>query len=771
MRTKLAISGVLTIVLSVCYCSGTLAEEVDVVFGKEGPKAIQQGEAQWALKEGLRVRSAIFRKEGGSTYKADLKSPKRSFYPGRHLHRLRHKWGEVACTYVPREEGLGMTIVVYNNSSNVLHRIKIGLPTFEVGQEARGRGSHHNVGAPTVLTARWDDGVAALCNEQIDRPLNLSLSTKEDELRGALTSGGDRMVYDDVFLSRPIPPGESDHYEISFRFGAPGTNPHDLAGDVYSAFRRAHPRLLNWPDRRPINRVFFRGGWPKKKIIQWFKDSESVDLPEKAPEKFRKKIMRSTEHTIARAKKANAQGVIVWNMEGSSFPHPTTYIGDPRMTRVFNPYMDAVADEMFQRIHDAGLLSGVCIRPSQVVYEEKNKTVNQRYGPVLEKYPDDPAFNQLNDKITYCRERWGTRIFYIDTAVFWQPRGPKNQWKAGWVTADVWRRLLQKHPNILLIPEFGYTQDMAYTSLYWEFDCGFRGVPERMKRVYPDCWATAVIEDMRWFVPKWYDMMVRNVRNDNALMTFGWIAPQRRIYDEAAFLDAGMPESVRGASAEKLVKLLKSDDARARFYAAAELGAEQEARDIVVPALIEALKDEETDWHVRKNAIVSLGQLGAPEAVDPLLAVFEMRKARLQRFAAEALVEIGAPALPAVLKKVRGGSQPAIVAARQIDGERIVPVLAEGLENERGGRSFRRAAGRTLGNVNSKKAVTVLIRVLKNEELHQHTRGAAASGLARTGRGEARKVLEQVRENLPEGKKYRHLRRVLDRSLNRMKKK
>ncbi len=524
--------------------------------------------------------------------------------------------------------------------------------------------------------------------------------------------------------------------------------------------------------------MFFGGGWPKKKIIQWYKDKDSVDLPKEAPEEFRKKMLRGVDHAIARAQKANAQGIIIWDIEGTTFPHATTYIGDPRLTRVFNPHMNAVADEMFARIHDAGLLSGVCIRPSQIVYEPEKGTVNQRYGPVLEKYPEDPVFNQLNDKIEYAKERWGCRIFYVDTAVFWRPRGPEKKWDAGWITADVWRRLLEKHPDILIIPEFGYLQDMAYTSLYWEFDMGFRGVPERMRRVYPGSWATAVIEDAPWYKPLYFERMVDSVRQGNALMTFGWITPQKTIYRAAKMRDAGMPEAVKNGSIQDLVDLLDSEDGRKRYYAAKELGHRNEDKSKAVTALAAVAENKKRDWLVRKNAIVSLGRLQTSEAIKTLAGRLKGGRGSLGFFAATALAEVGRRAVPVVLKQIEKGSQPALTAAQKIDGLRkpaLTKALAKALEANKGGaRTFQRSAIKVLGELASDEAVPALADTLKDPNRNSHNRVLAARALAAIGSQTARQALQKAREdvaNAEEDKKKDTIKDAIEKALNRVDKK
>ncbi len=53
------------------------------------------------------------------------------------------------------------------------------------------------------------------------------------------------------------------------------------------------------------------------------------------------------------------QGILIWDIEGQEFVHPTTYIGDPRVFESgYAPEMNAVANEMFAVFRDAGYRVG-----------------------------------------------------------------------------------------------------------------------------------------------------------------------------------------------------------------------------------------------------------------------------------------------------------------------------------------------------------------------------------------------------------------------------
>jgi hypothetical protein len=86
-----------------------------------------------------------------------------------------------------------------------------------------------------------------------------------------------------------------------------------------------------------------------------------------------------------------------------------------------------------------------------------------------------------------------------------------------------------------------------------------------------------------------------------------------------------------------------------------------------VPALIQALGD--SDWDVRRASAEALGKLGDPQAVPALIQALGMRQRRrwdsrarahpsaVRRAAAEALVKIGTPAVPALIQALGDRSE------------------------------------------------------------------------------------------------------------------
>jgi HEAT repeat protein len=114
-----------------------------------------------------------------------------------------------------------------------------------------------------------------------------------------------------------------------------------------------------------------------------------------------------------------------------------------------------------------------------------------------------------------------------------------------------------------------------------------------------------------------------------------------------------------------------------------------------MPALIQALRDE--DANVRGYAIATLGQIGpgAKEAVPALLATLNDKDASVRAWAVGSLAVIGA------------------------DSDVLVPVLMGSLND--GNKNLRASAARALGKVGSdaRAAVPLLVRLVKEERFDE----------------------------------------------------
>ena len=101
----------------------------------------------------------------------------------------------------------------------------------------------------------------------------------------------------------------------------------------------------SWPDRRPIGVIFLSQGGgsakqpgyrtaknPRGWNPNFHKDALGRPLDVVDPqyaEKFDAAVNRFVLQSFDRAERFGCQGVLFWDVEGSEFDHPTTYVGDP----------------------------------------------------------------------------------------------------------------------------------------------------------------------------------------------------------------------------------------------------------------------------------------------------------------------------------------------------------------------------------------------------------------------------------------------------------
>jgi hypothetical protein len=208
------------------------------------------------------------------------------------------------------------------------------------------------------------------------------------------------------------------------------------------------PMAPNWPDRRPMGALFLASGGHTSLTNPrgWFFDGSLDFTGPGGNERFRKALMDYADMSIANLKRLNAQGMIVWDMEGEQFPHKLTYIGDPRLLNLLAPEMAPVAAEFFKKFTDAGLRVGVVIRPQQFSLNQGNP----RQAAVLD------INRLLLAKMDYARTNWGATMFYLDSNDgFWRPDEVLQL-----------RYLVAQRPDILLIPEHHYLPFWAFSAPY-----------------------------------------------------------------------------------------------------------------------------------------------------------------------------------------------------------------------------------------------------------------------------------------------------------------
>ncbi|MCM8766680.1 MAG: hypothetical protein NC901_01275 [Candidatus Omnitrophica bacterium] len=342
--------------------------------------------------------------------------------------------------------------------------------------------------------------------------------------------------------------GQELEFAFSIRFSNINSDTDTIVSDVYQKFKEYWKPLLEWEDRRPIGSIFVASGWEGHKSQTnprgFFSDKKIDVFSPEGKEKFKKIALEHAKRCVNVLKSINAQGMIVWNIEGEENPHPISYIGDPRMLKILAPEMDEIADEYFKVFRDAGLKTGVCIRPTQVYFDEKDKKWKHgtgSHGPMRNPLNDDfskiwpedlpwwqffPIVERLSKKIEYAKKRWGCTLFYMDTNGIHAPVGEKvDQFKWILLWTEVLRELRIKHPDVLIIPEFPKgPASWSQIAPYAELRGGIVSTPSQIRKIFPHAFSVINVADGP--IDKRREEIVKAVKEGDILLTHGWWMPK-----------------------------------------------------------------------------------------------------------------------------------------------------------------------------------------------------------------------------------------------------
>ncbi len=464
------------------------AETPAVAFDADGVSEVRWGGRDRVGDRGLAVERLVFEQPapesddpfGRALADAEPGEPRVEMRPDEKRVVHHYPWGRAELTLEPAEDRLAMVLTLVNESDRAIadFGIRLGDLAFGVDQPALRRGVvQAALDRPLVYKAALRRGKCFVTCETFDPPVQFGFGPahgRDNDRHDLIVLGGapgleaGRMTAPP--LGRPrVEPGESLQLRFVVRFADADTPDASVLQPYFRAYREHLAPLADWPDRRPIGKVVVPSAPPYVTVYNprgWFRSPQmDVRTPE-GREQLRQKVIELAERSVERLRAADAQGVIVWNIEGGHV-YADRPMGDPRRLDEIAPEMDAVADELFARFRDAGLRTGVCIRPSLLHHSERRQRWTHNgglYDPDHETYPSPagrnveeriyPLVERMAAKIDYARKRWGCTLFYIhDNGYWWTPSADRPE---EWVLMDahVLRRLRERHPDVLLIPRY-----------------------------------------------------------------------------------------------------------------------------------------------------------------------------------------------------------------------------------------------------------------------------------------------------------------------------
>ncbi|MDA0840185.1 MAG: hypothetical protein O3B01_10880 [Planctomycetota bacterium] len=460
-------------------------------------------------------------------------------------------WGQVSLSHALSENRINVQVKVENRSDQTIESIQLHLGDIQLPEsaepqniffrtpwmrEANAMRMSHGIGEPGIVGVDFPAGSLAVCNEQVSRPLGLGFGWPKDTEKRSwplLLYTGRHPSVPKMFpyIKRPILPGQSDTFSFSIRFGPSGADLGELTDDLFKRFAQAHPFQVHWADRRPIGQIFLcrsHSGWETNP--RGYFNTPDVDIKTEAGLiDFKKRLLTYADGCVRIMKDMNAQGVIVWDVEGQENKHPISYLGDPRS---LPPEMEPVADEFFKKFTDASLKVGVTIRPQIPVRRPYSNEVFQQPAA-------DPARNMI-EKITYARKRWGCTIFYLDSDVYVEedPKLPGIEATQSLLLGSAQlRQVAEAHPDVLVIPEVEDLQNYAYGAPYLQLNYDkLAATPPEVLRAYPNAFGVIVIVDSQ--IEGVREQVVQAVRRGDILFYRTWFGDSwnktiKAIYDKA----------------------------------------------------------------------------------------------------------------------------------------------------------------------------------------------------------------------------------------------
>jgi hypothetical protein len=481
-RIIIVVAAAAVALASAVYVKSQAFPEVTIQMGRSGLTSLKCKNVELLRSGDFHVNQALIRKPSGETFEGDTNGIPR-VDAAAHQWTASYQWGEVQVAYSTSQNRLTLDISTKNTSStNTIQGVwyeAFALRFPEKLKEYDGSIPllEHSVGNPGILRVSYDSGVLVVASEDVSKPLLFGFpwsTNKPDNTVFPFTVHTDRVksLPDSLpLIDRPIPPGGSDQYRISLRFGRPGDTIMELAQDVYQKYAQAFPSKLNWTDRRPIGAVFLASAdsnWPKNPR-GWLADSRVDITTTDGRADFRRRILALADSSIAILREMNAQGAITWDIEGQEYAHSVSFIGDPRLVGKLAPEMSGIADDYFKKFRDAGFRVGVCVRPQELKFSPDRKPTQElAANPVQE----------VTDKIKFAKEHWGATIVYLDSNV--------NEHDPNPLDAQIVEKITTAFPDVLLIPEHSNFRYYAYAAPYKELRQGYTSTADAVRAAYPN---------------------------------------------------------------------------------------------------------------------------------------------------------------------------------------------------------------------------------------------------------------------------------------------
>lgn len=247
--------------------------------------------------------------------------------------------------------------------------------------------------------------------------------------------------------------------------------------------------------------------------------------------------------------------------------------------------------------------------------------------------------------------------------------------------------------------------------------------------------------------------------------------------DEKKVTDLSPPENPESEGDDALTDQVSDAMAIAEAPATEEATAIDQTEEVVLDE--EKVKDEieiqidllkDTDWVVRREAVITLGEMGDERCVEPLLRALRDGDWQVREAAVEALGMVGSPAVEGLIKRLRDwDSRRAVIRALgKIKDERVLDPLVAQLRSDEFQEEttdalvelgepaieklvaslrdkdelIRKQAVIALGRIKNEKAIDPLIEMLQEKDWY--IRLTAAAALEKIGDERGREAIKPL---------------------------
>jgi hypothetical protein len=540
--------------------SGLRVDGVNVL--KQGQPHLRFAVFEQTSPEASGTRKYQFEKvaePGKASFQADTKTFTEEF-----------SWGTIAVAYKPTTDRLDLIVTVTNKSMKVLADLELGLGAFEFPSEPtgwKGRGPV-TTSLDNLAITRVEAGKVGLvvCNATMDPPFALGFGAAEGGkfVYPLLVRGGVYAPEPGAYVIEPhglprVPAGKALSLEVTLRRAPAGSKNPEVLADIFEKFRAFHKPALVWDDHRPIGMIIHSSSAKQhqsKTNPRGWLNNPKLDVTTPAGKAaFRTEMLKAAEQGAKIIRDTGGQGMIFWDVEGQENPHPISFIGDPRLASKLAPEMDEIADDYFKVYRDAGLRTGVTLRPSQVYYNETKKTWDHGTGsdggpgrgdfyPMLR--PKDvpwyrfyPVAERLIDKIAYAKKRWGCTLFYVDSNGMYRQVGEDQKFVWSLAEAAVLKHVRDAHPDVLIIPEHArddytyHAASWAHSAVYFETNLKTYRTPAAVRDLLPG--AFSVVNITEGDLDRNRAEIKAGVAAGDILMFRGWFADKRNEWVKALY--------------------------------------------------------------------------------------------------------------------------------------------------------------------------------------------------------------------------------------------